>query len=202
MAAPTDNRTLTQVTTDLARRWASQRLKAVQAYGTILADFGAGRTTSSAAAGAYAKLVAEESVRYSSDAIGIASDLATAVVRKAGGTIETGAPAVQQPIQDLELSGPIGGVASTEVLLRNPHDKPATLSFAATAFGDTLGGTPASVTIEPDGLVLAAGAEQPITVSAALDPKAFAAGGLYTANVAISGFDDLILRVRLTVLPS
>ena len=89
MASASDNRTLTQVATDLARRWAGQRFKAVQAYGQILADYGAGRSSSTAAAGAYAKL----------------------------------------------------------------------------------------------------------------DPKAFAAGGHYAANVAITGFDDLVLRVRLSVLP-
>jgi hypothetical protein len=200
MATPTDNRTLTQVAGDLARRWASQRFKAVQAYGQILADYGAGRSTSTTAAGAYARLVAEEGVRYSADAIGIASDFATAVVRTAGGTVENAVDA-QTTMQDLEISGPLGGEASAEVLLRNPHDQPATLSFATTNFTGTTGGAPATVTVEPAGLVLAPGDEQPITVRAALDPKVFTAGGRYAANVAISGFNDLVLRVRLSVLP-
>jgi hypothetical protein len=199
MAAQTDNRTLTQISTDLARRWASQRYKAVQAYGQILADYGAGRSSSTAAAGAYAKLAAEEAVRYSADAVGIATDFATAVVKKAGGTLEP-APATH-PTQDLEISGPLGGEASAEFLLRNPHDLPATLSFVGGAFTGTVGGAPASVTVEPSGLVLAPGDEQPITVRASLDPKAFAAGGHYAASVAINGFDDLVLRVRLSVLP-
>jgi hypothetical protein len=201
MAASTDNRTLTQVTADLARRWASQRFKAVQAYGQILADYGAGRSTSAAAAGAYAKLVAEEGVRYSADAIGIASDFATALVRKAGGTVETavaGGPAMQ----DLEISGPLGGEASAEVLMRNPHDLPATLNFVPSNFTGTTGGAKATVTVEPKELVLAPGDEQPITVRATLDPKVFTAGGRYAANVAITGFNDLVLRVRLTVLPA
>ena len=200
MAGSTDNRTLSEVGADLARRWASQRLKAVQAYGAILADYGAGRTTSAGAAGAYAKLVAEEGVRSSADAIGIATDFASALVRKAGGKLET-VGAGQPPMQDLEISGPLGGEASAEVLLRNPHDRPATLSFVAGNFTGTTGGAPATVTVEPAGLVLAAGDEQPITVRASLDPKVFAAGGRYVANVAITGFDDLVLRVRLSVLP-
>lgn len=200
MAASTDNRTLGQVGADLARRWASQRLKAVQAYGQILADYSAGRSTSASAAGAYAKLAAEESVRYSADAIGIATDFASALVRKAGGTLQTGS-AVQRPIQDLEISGPLGGAASAEFLLRNPHDQPVTLSFTATNFTGTAGDTAATVMVEPAGLVLEPGDEQPITVRATLDPKIFAAGGRYVANVAIAGFDDLVLRVRLSVLP-
>jgi hypothetical protein len=200
MASASDNRTLTQVATDLARRWAGQRLKAVQAYGQILADYGVGRTSSAAAAGAYARLVAEEGVRYSADAVGIATDFATAVVKKAGGTLEPASPTAH-PVQDLEISGPLGGEASTEFLLRNPHDVPATLSFVAGNFTGTVDGAAASVTVEPSKLVLAAGDEQPITVRASLDPKAFAAGGHYAASVAITGFDDLVLRVRLSVLP-
>jgi hypothetical protein len=200
MSAPTDNRTLTQVSADLARRWAGQRLKAVQAYGKILADYGAGRSTSAGAAGAYAKLVAEEGVRYSTDAIGIATDFATALVRKAGGTVQT-EPVVEPPVQDLEIAGPLGGEASAEFRLRNPHDQPATLSFVAGNFAGTAGKSAATVTVEPADLVLGPGEEQPVTVRAALDPKAFAVGGRYMANVAITGFDDLVLRVRLTVLP-
>jgi hypothetical protein len=199
MAGSNDNRSLSQVTTDLARRWANQRLKAVQAYGAILADFGAGRTTGGGAAGAYAKLVAEEGVRYSADAVAIAGDFASALVRKAGGKVEQSL--TQPPMQDLELSGPLGGVASAEFLLRNPHDRPATLSFVATEFSGTTGPAPASVTVEPSSLILAAGDEQPVTVRASLDPAIFAAGGSYTANIAITGFDDLVVRVRLSVLP-
>ena len=115
MAVSTDNRTLTQVATDLARRWAGQRFKAAQAYAQILADYGAGRSTGAAAAGAYAKLVAEEGVRYSADAIGIASDFAAAFVKTAGGTVERAVDG-GSAVQDLEISGPLGGVASAEVL--------------------------------------------------------------------------------------
>jgi hypothetical protein len=200
MAKPADNRTLGDISADLARRWATQRLGAVQAYGRILADFGAGRSSSAAAAGAYARLVAEEGVRYPADALTLATDFATALVRKAGATVESGAPTVS-PIQDLEMSGPVGGTASAEFLLKNPHDQPAPLSFVTSNFTGTMGDTAATVAIKPAKFTLAAGAEKLIKVSATIDPKAFKAGGSYTANVAVTGFDDLVLRVRLTVLP-
>lgn len=189
------------VAAQLARRWATQRLAAVQAYGRILADYGSGRASGTATAGAYARLVAEESVRYSTDALGIATDLATAVVRKAGGELQSAARSVQ-PIQDLELAGPVGGKASATFMLHNPHARSATLRFAPGRFEGPSGDTEASVVVQPSQLELAAGAEQVIEVSADLDPAAFEAGGRYTANVAISGFDDLVLRVRLSVLPA
>jgi len=201
MQRPSDNRSLADVSADLARRWATQRLAAVQAYGRILADFGSGRSTGATAASAYAKLVAEESVRYSTDAFGIASDFAAAVVRSAGGQASPAGP-VQSPIQDLEMSGPLGGTASAEFLLRNPHGYPATLSFVTGAFASSTGPTNATVTVEPSGFVLEPGCEQTITVSAALNRKIFSAGERYVANVAITGFDDLVVRVHLTVLPS
>ena len=200
MAKPADNRTLGDITADLARRWATQRLTAVQAYGRILSDYGAGRSSSAAAAGAYARLVAEEGVRYPADALTLATDFATALVRKAGATIETGAPTVS-PIQDLEMSGPLGGTASAEFLLKNPHDQPAPLSFVTSNFTGTMGDTAATVAIKPAKFTLPPGAEKLIKVSATIDPKAFKAGGSYTANVAVTGFDDMVLRVRLTVLP-
>jgi hypothetical protein len=200
MASHPDKRTLSQVTADLARRWASQRLGAVQAYGRILADYSAGRSSGAAAAGAYAKLVAEEGVRYPADAVAIATDFAAAVIRQAGGKVASGSPG-QPVVRDLDMSGPLGGEASAELLLRNPHDQPATLSFAATPFVGAAGDTVATVSVEPAGLVLQPGDERPITLRAALDPGVFEAGARYTANLAISGFDDLLVRVRLSVLP-
>jgi hypothetical protein len=196
-----DDRSLKAVSAQLARRWATQRLGAVQAYGRILADYGGGRASGTATAQAYARLVAEESVRYSADAFGIATDLATAVVRKAGGELESAARSAQ-PIQDLELSGPIGGTASVTFMLHNPHARPATLHFAPGRFEGVSGDVQASVILDPAKLELAAGAEQAITVSVNLDPAIFEVGGSYTATVAIAGFDDLVLRVRLSVLPA
>lgn len=199
MAASQDNRSAGPVEVDLARRWASQRLAAVQAYGRILSDYGAGRTTTSAAAAAYARLVAEETVRYSADAIGLAADVAAALVRRAGGQLETGRARVS-PVQDLELSGPVGSEALASFSLHNPRDQPATLSFVSGRFTGTLGDTAATVALHPKRVELAAGAEQPVSVSVFVDPDVFEPGGLYTANVSISGFEDFVLRVRLSVL--
>jgi hypothetical protein len=201
MAAPQDNRSAAQVEVDLARRWASQRLAAVQAYSRILSDYGAGRTTTSAAAAAYARLVAEETVRYSADAIGLAADVAAALVRRAGGQLETGRARVS-PVQDLELSAPIGSEALSSFMLHNPRDQPAALSFVSSRFTGTLGDTAAKVALDPKRVELAAGAEQPVSVSVFVDPAVFEPGGLYAASVSISGFDDFVLRVRLSVLPS
>ncbi|MCW5760929.1 hypothetical protein [Phenylobacterium sp.] len=205
MAGARDPRAANPAGGDLARRWASQRLAAVEAYARILDDYGAGRTTGAAAASAYARLVAEETVRYSADAIGLATDLASALVRKVGGQAEAAARRVQ-PLQDLELSGPIGGRAAAAFVLHNPHDRPAALGFVTGHFAgplgkEPLGDTAATVTIEPAQMELAAGAAQTVTVSAVLDPEVFEPGARYTANVAIMGFDDLVLRVRLSVLP-
>src|SRR5204863_4074470 len=160
----------------------------------------AGRTTGSAAAGAYARLAAEEAVRYPADALGIATDFAAALVRKAGGQLEVGDP--HAPFQDIEMSGPLGGTATADFTLRNPHDRAVGLSFLPGTFSGQAGETAAAVVVEPPHLDLAPGDEKAVTLTATLDPKAFETGGRYTANVAITGFDDLVLRVRLTVAPA
>lgn len=194
---------------ELARRWASQRLTAVQAYGRILADYGSGRSTSTAAAGALAKLAAEEAVRYPADALALASDAAAALLRggaqaatsaasQASGFRQATPPSA--PMQDLELMGPLGGAAAAELLLRNPHDRAVALSFATSDFTGPAGETAASVRLDPAEFTLPPGGEQLILVSAQLDPEAFAPGGPYLANVAIAGFDDMVVRVRLMVL--
>jgi len=206
MAKSRDTPTLSAVSADLARRWATQRLGAVQAYGRILSDFGAGRSSSSAAAGAFAKLVAEETIRYPADAIGLATEFASALVQTAGGTFEaaraTAAAASSQPIQDLEISGPLGGVATGDFLLNNPHGSAAALSFSTSNLVGPQGDAGVSLVISPAEFSLPAGAERLITVIANLDNQAFKPGARYSANIAINGFDDMVVRVRLTVLPA
>jgi hypothetical protein len=206
MANSRDTPTLSAVSADLARRWATQRLGAVQAYGRILSDFGAGRSSSAAAAGAFARLVAEETVRYPADAIGLATEFASALVQKAGGVVETarssGVGRSPQPIQDLEISGPPGGVATGDFLLNNPHGAAAALSFSTSPFVGPGGDTGIAPVVSPAEFSLVAGAEKLVTVIANLDNEAFEPGARYSANVAINGFDDMVVRVRLTVLPA
>ncbi len=197
-AAP--DTSLGEVSVALARRWAQQRLVAVQAYGRILADYGAGHSTNAGAAGAYARLVAEEAVRYPGEALSLVTDFATALVREAGGKVEAASPKPAH-IQDLEITGSIGSSASTEFLLKNPHASSARLKFVTSTFTGADGDTLAPVMVDPAEVMLAAGAEHLIKLSVAVDEGAFEAGRRYMANVAITGFDDLILRVRLSVLP-
>ena len=186
----------------LARRWANQRLEAVEAYGRIIADYGAGRMTTRAAAGAYARLVVKETVSYSSDAVGLLSSLTTALVESAGGGKSAAAPGGASTVQDLELSAPAGGVASASVVLHNPHDRPATLSFVAGPFVGPTGELSIRPAVEPPKVELAPRSEQAVTVSAAVDAAVFEPGRNYTSNIAILGFDDLVLRVRLSALPT
>lgn len=198
-----DSSSLGEISAELARRWATQRLAAVQAYSRILSDFGQGRSTGQAAAAAYAKLAAEEAVRYPADAVGIAVDFASALARKAGVKLDVAKVSTDRvsPIQDLEISGVLGGVATGEFLLSNPHDRSVDLSFITTSFSGPSGEAGERVMVEPATLTLQAGEHQMITVMARLDPDAFLPGGRYLANVAISGFDEMVVRVRLTVLP-
>lgn len=200
MASRSDKPSLGDVTSDLARRWANQRLAAVQTYGRILADYGAGRSSGSAAVGAVARLAAEEAVRYPSDVIGLATEYAAALANRAGATLELSPSRRDLPIRDLELSGPLSGKASGEFYLKNPHDRSAALSFLPAHFFGTSGEVGPEAAFEPAEFILAPGQEQLVKVSAALDPDLVQAGRSYAANVAVSGFDEMVLRVRLTVL--
>jgi hypothetical protein len=193
---------LSAVAARLARRWANQRLAAVQSYGRILADYGQGHASSGATLSAVAKLAVEEAARYSADAVGIATDYAAAVARRTGVDLglDTGKTGPTTEVRDLELSGPLNGEATGEFFLANPYDKSVTVSFTVSHFTSPQGDAPVGPTLEPAQTVLAAGQEQKVAVRATLDSANFTAGRVYTAHVAVAGFDHLMLRVRLTVL--
>lgn len=191
---------LSHTASSLARRWATQRLTAVQGYGRILADYGAGRANGRAAAEAYMRLAVEEAVRYPADAFRIATDYAAALARSAGLPM-----AVEQavrpiaPVLDIEMSGPAGGVASREFVLENPHDAPASIGFTASNFLDGEQEVKSKPVFAPAKFTVDACGEQAVTVSTKLDPRKFKPGRSYRSNVAVDGFDELVVRVHLTV---
>lgn len=198
-AGPTS---VSAVAGELARRWATQRLNAVQAYGRILSDYGTGRSTSSAAAGAMAKLAAEEAVRYPADALGLAVDFAGALARKAGLDLRSAPVAgAARPIQDLEISGPLGGSAIGEVLLTNPHAQAVAVTFDVSGFTGPAGESAPAPAVTPAAFTLQPGQDRQVSVRADLDPKVFTPGCAYAALLTVAGFDDMVVRIRLTVLP-
>jgi hypothetical protein len=193
---------LSAVAARLARRWANQRLAAVQSYGRILADYGQGHATSGATLGAVAKLAVEEAARYSADAVGLVTDYAAAVARRTGVDLglETQRSGPATVVRDLELSGPLDGEAAGEFYLTNPYDKSVSVSFTASHFTSPDGDAGVGPVLEPAEIVVPAGHEQKIAVRAVLDNREFKAGRTYSAHVAVAGFDHMMLRVRLTVL--
>lgn len=202
MAESAGQTSVSSVAGELARRWATQRLSAVQAYGRILSDYGTGRCTSSAAAGAMAKLAAEEAVRYPADALGLAVDFAGALARKAGLDLRaSSATGAARPIQDLEIAGPLGGTAIGEVLLANPHAQPVAVTFDVSGFTGPGGETAPAPAVTPAAFTLQPGQDRQVTVRANLDPEMFAPGCAYAALLTVAGFDDMVVRIRLTVLP-
>lgn len=190
-------RTLGQAGSDLARRWATQRLGAVQSYGRILSDYSAGRMTSRAAAGAYARLAAEEAVRYPADLIGMATGYVSAVAKVAGVPIKSESAKAAGPIIDIDLSGHPGSVASREFTLENPHDVDAKISLIASPYSDGARALKVAPRFEPAEFTIPAHGEQKVTVSSKVDKRYFKSGQLYSANAAVDGFDDMIIRVHL-----
>lgn len=185
----------------VARRWANKRLAAVEAYGRILADYGSGRSTSGAAAGALARLAVEETVRYPGEVMSLAADYLTALGGRAATSPDmTAAASRSVPICDLDLVGALGAQASGTFQLANPHDRAAVLSFLPATFSGAAGDTALAARFVPAEFVLQPGAEQSVVVSVLLAPDLVRAGEVYTANVAVDGFDEMILRLRLTVL--
>lgn len=192
--------TLGKTASDLARRWAAQRVAAVQGYGRILAEYGNGRASGRDTAQAYARLAMQEATRYPTDAFQLATDYAAAVARAAGLSLKTEPTAsVRSPVIDIDVAGVIGRVAKRTFVLENPHDAPASISFSATHFHDAEEELEAVPTFAPARVSIPAGGEKTITISVKIDRKQFQAGRTYRSNVAVEGFDDMVIRVHLTV---
>lgn len=191
-------KSLGHVSRELARRWATQRLSAVERYGRILADYGTGRVGGRDAAGAYAKLAVEEAARYPSDLIGLASDYVASFARITG-LRANGDKQAPGPILDIELSGAPGEIVSRTFTLENPHDVAVKLTFCANAYLDGDRALKAAPIFNPDQITVTAQGEETVTVSTKLDKRIFKSGSSYTANVAVEGFDDMIIRVHLSV---
>jgi hypothetical protein len=195
-------RSLGQAGSDLARRWATRRLAAVQSYGRILSDYGAGRMTSRAAAGAYAKLAAEEAARYPAELIGIATDYVSALAKIAGVPVEAtsvDSRSAPGPLLDIALSGQPGEVAAREFTLENPHDAEAKVSFVASPYTDGDLELKVAPKFDPAEFIIPAYGEQKVTVTNKIDKRFFKSGHSYSAHAAVDGFDDMVIRVHLSV---
>lgn len=181
-----------------------QRLSAVQSYGRILADYGQGRSSNQEALGALVKLAAEESIRYSADAVSLAGDLASAAARSVGldlgQGLRTHSAGLTAAIRDLEFQGVLGTPAIGALVLHNPRPETVRISLCAACFEGPRGLTEVSPQINPNAFELAPGEERTVQVEANLSPDSFRAGEIYTSRLAIEGIDDMVVRLRLTVL--
>ncbi|MGB3472491.1 MAG: hypothetical protein WBA51_16880 [Erythrobacter sp.] len=192
--------------TVLARRWAGRRVNALNGYRQILADYGTGRTDSRATASAVARLTAEETIKYPGELLDLATEYASGVARMAGITA-TGAPAdnqsgAQRTVHDLMLSGKIGETATADIMIENPREAEVALGFAATAFSNDARTTKLTPTFDPANCTMAPGSEQKVIVSVKLDGRMLKAGETYTAQAIVNGFDEMVLRLNLTVDPA
>jgi hypothetical protein len=187
---------------ELARRWAGQRVVAVQHYGRIIGDYGAGRSSGRATAQAVAKLAADEAARYPVDAYQFWNDYWVAAARSVGLSAGPSGSTARstQAVLDIELTGKLGSVATRAFILENPHMTDVEISFSPTNFRSDDAEIKASPQFDPAAFSLPAGGECKVAVAVKLDRRKFRAGECYSANVAISGFDDTILRVHLTVI--
>jgi hypothetical protein len=195
-------RSFSGTASELARRWAGQRVGAVRSYGRIIGDYGAGRTSGRATAEAVARLAAEEAARYPADAFQYWSDYWSALARTAGLSLRSTGDTVRRAnaVLDIELTGKLGSTATRDFLLENPHATDVKIGFVASGFRCGDAEIKASPQFDPLEFSLPAGGEHRVTVSVKLDRRKFKVGESYSANVAVSGFDDMVLRVHVTVV--
>ncbi|MBV7257793.1 hypothetical protein KCG44_13485 [Pacificimonas sp. WHA3] len=192
---------VSELLSELARRWAGRRVGALNGYRQILSDYGAGRTDVRKTASAALRLTAEEAVKYPGELLDLASDYASGVARMAGLSAKGArtSPGSQRAVHDLMLSGKIGETATADMLIENPRDAEVTIGFAATAFSTDARVTKLTPSFDPPTCTLPPGSERKIAVSVKLDGRTVNAGETYAAQAVVDGFDDMVLRLNLAV---
>ena len=195
-----------ELLSQLARRWAGHRVSALNGYRQILADYGNGQTDSRAAAGAVARLTAQETIKYPGELLDLATEYASGLARMAGlaatGPRTDRQHGDQRTVHDLLLSGKIGDTASADLVIENPCDTEVALGFAATAFSNDQRVTKLMPSFDPPTCTMSPGSEQKVTVSAKLDGRTLKAGENYSAQAIVDGFDEMVLRINLDVYPA
>lgn len=114
-------------------------------------------------------------------------------------------PAPPEPRQVvLDLSGQLGREITTGFVIENKRSSPANISFVVSDCVDTSGGAPfrPPLTLEPQQLMLRPHHEAQIRLLLPLPPELFKAGHQYRAKIAVRGYDDLELFVKLAVQPA
>jgi hypothetical protein len=187
---------------ELTRRWARQRVIAVQRYGDILASYGRGELTGRAAGEALGRLAAEEAARYPKEAAELGSDYARALLGLVG--ITAGASLVHARDRtarriEFELRGPVGGQASRSFLLENKQDVTAELSFLVSAFAgrESTALFHAPIAFTPARLTLRPHEERSVEVRLPLDAALFHPGERYRARIVVQGYNDLEIGLNV-----
>jgi len=196
---------LGQVGSHLTRRWVQHRAHAVQRYGSILAGYGRGELSATAAGEALLRLAADEAKRYSEDAVEFGSDYFRAVL----GIVGVEAPRVATPRAapgqqiDIQLTGRIGSQATRSFLLENKQELVAEISFLVSDFTGPAGTAPfhAPIEFEPARLTLRPREEKTVLLRLPLDATHFSAGQYYRARIVVQGYDSLEIGLHLAVEP-
>jgi hypothetical protein len=134
---------MADITSDLARRWATHRVDAITRYGRIIADYGRGQTGERSALQALAKLAVEEAVRYPGEAITLAADYAKAWLDIAG--VKVDIPLTSKHAQagkrsdDIFLRGALGTLVTHDLVIENPQDRSVDVTISATPFEGAVG---------------------------------------------------------------
>jgi hypothetical protein len=196
---------LGQVSSHLTRRWAQHSAHAVQRYGSILAGYGRGELSVTAAGEALLRLVADEAKRYSEDAVEFSSDYFRAVLSIVG----VQAPGVAKPRAapgqqiDIQLTSRVGSQAARSFVLENKQERVAEISFLVSDFAGPAGTAPfhAPIEFEPARLTLQPHEEKTVQLRLPLDADHFSAGQNYRARIIVQGYDGLEIVLHLAVEP-
>jgi hypothetical protein len=185
-----------QTNSELSRRWARQRVTAVQRYGDILASYGRGELTGRAAGEALGRLAAEEAACYPKEVVELGSDYVRALLGLVGITAGASAGHAHDRTPrriEFEVRGPVGGQASRSFLLENKQDVTAEISFLVSAFAGPDAAAPFHAPIEftPARLTLRPHEERTVEVQVLLDAALFHPGQRYRALIVVQGYNGL-----------
>ena len=208
---------------DLAGTTISEQVRAAQRGTDIVVRYGRGELPTDAFWNETVRFARDETVRYTRSAATLGTtylDILASLGKTYTGLVadtmspskvpsarqhvakDSGDVPTEARVITVELTAPIGEVASKTILLENAHSTDAQITFLASDWVSNSEGVPfaADLRFHPTRLTLASGESRSVSLTLSMTAESFAAGERYTAQALVRGIGDIALN--LVALPT
>jgi predicted flap endonuclease-1-like 5' DNA nuclease len=214
---PQDSQDISRLLQDLHTHSATQQLRVTQRYHELLQLTLRGELDEQSLRQRYTEFIREEPTRYLQDLIELGIKFYAALLELSGNyndrffeqilgattrSSTPSAPRAAQPRRvEMELRAPVEQDATRSFIVENKRAETVEVTFLVSEFVGAAGTVPfrPPLQLEPPRFTLGPGEQRLVTLKLPLLAELFTPGEHYTATIAASGYDDLVLDLSVWV---